>query len=285
MNKKTKFWLENPYIRIGFALTITILVIYFLGRNLFTPTIKGDILLIRLAVIVGTLFIFFAFSLWLVNQQKRWISSWATHPVWVFLTFILLPAFSILIQKMTFFLDVVPVEFVVQFRNLRLLHFTFFYFWEGLVFGVAFLAHPDRKKIIWRLSHQEILLSLLLGFGSWSIIMLINEIQLQWNHVPINYMENTSIFWPILPFALVIIPVAISYFFFYQGKSDNLFQTILTIILFIILPLRAACILPAFIIGIIFSIVTRKTKSFSVIVIMYVIINIFTLLLNWQWVI
>ena len=161
----------------------------------------------------------------------------------------------------------------------------FSYFWEALVFSIAFLAHPQRKKIKWQFSLRQLLFSLLLSLGLWSSIMFLNEIQFQQTMIQFSYMESQSFFWPIIPLALLIIPVSTTFIFFYDFHKFPRIQKGILLILFVLLPLRIVCFLPALFIGITFWILNHKENSFLLTILTYAFLNLFTLLLNWNWVI
>ena len=285
MKTKRFLFLQNPYIQTILALLVSLLGILLLGNNLFRQNINNKTQFASIIGIAIIVFLFFSFSLWMVNRQKQWISKWANHPLWVILTFAIFPAFLVFFSNTTFFSNILPDELIVQSKTLNLPHFVFFYFWEGLVFGIAFIAHPQRKLKNRHLSKNDLLFGFLIGLGVWSIIMFINEIQLQWSIQSFTYITNNPIFWPVIPFAIIIMPISISYFFFNETNESNVLRTLFNLLVFTMLPLRDICVLPALISGIIFTVIHRKKGAVIIIIIAYMIMNLLTLLLNWQWII
>jgi hypothetical protein len=275
---------HNVYLQTLLALIATIVVMVLFGSLLFQPNTNSNVQMTGIIGIGGTLFLFFAFTLWKVNQQKQWISRWASHPILVLLTFATLPLLFTILGNLSIFESTITDELFITQGKFLIPHFLIFYFWEALIFAIAFLAHPERKNIVWHISYKGLIISILLSLGLWSVIMFLNEIQLQWAIIPFTYLESQPLFWPVIPLAILFIPIPVSYFFFYPKEKRTLLQNALLLIIFAVIPLRTICIFPALIIGFIL-LLNRKELSFSATVITYTLFNLFTLLLNWNWVI
>jgi hypothetical protein len=267
-----------------FLLLSMVLIILF-----FKNSQHIEIQLVCLAGIALLALLFALFNLWKINQVKGWISLWANHPVWVIFTFLIFPCLLILLWNTHYIFQSPPAEFVSPNNNFLLPHFLFTYFWQALIFGIAFLAHPDRKKVTLNLSRRDFLLGLLLGLGSWAIIMFANEILLQVFPANLPYQTQAPVFWTLLPMALLFTPITTGYLFFYvlptslQGMPPILSACLRTL-LFCLLPFRLISLFPAFLFSILFSVYMAKKGPLPALLIAYVFFNLCMILLNWQWV-
>ena len=247
---------------------------------------------LQLAILIGLAFlalIFFFYTLWRLNRSRAWVSLWAAHPIWVYLTFMVFPILLILLWNQPIIYQNLSQELTRPLGTFQSPHFLFMYFWQALVFGIAFLAHPNRKKVLLQFSRSNMLLGLLLGLGSWGIIMFANEIFLQRVSTNLPYLTQAPVFWAILPMALLITPPATGYFFFYalpasQQGLPPLLSACLRTLLFCLLPFRIISLFPAFLFSILFNIFIAKKAPLPSLLIAYAIFNLCMLLLNWQWV-
>ncbi|MBI9049300.1 MAG: hypothetical protein JEZ00_07770 [Anaerolineaceae bacterium] len=261
------------------------LLVVALGFVFFNTTQQSSIQFASLIGIAVLFFLLFLFSLWKLNQKNQWVSIWAIHPFWIAITFVAFPLLLTLIWNIPDLSNTIPPELTHQLGNILSPHFLFFYIWEALVFGIVFLSHPKRTSIVWNISINDLVYSLILGLGIWSLTMFINEIILQWLPQELNYQENRVMFWPILPVALIFIPIALSFHFFYLYPTSSKVNIILRAFLFSVLPLRAICLIPALITALVLGFSKKARKSFPILIFSYAVINLLLLLINWQWII
>jgi hypothetical protein len=257
------------------------LVFLFIQANQNVP------LQFTLLLIIAAFFLaFFFYGLVKLNQAKAWVARWASRPVWVALTFFSFPSLLTLLINANSSSIPFPEELVQNVGGIFLPHFLFFYFWEAIVFGTVFLFHPQRCNVSWRLSWTSTLTGVLVGLGSWSAAMFTIEIILQRFTLDLPYQTDTGIFWPVIPFALLILPVTLGFFFTYTlVPSRSWFYLLLQAVLFAVLPLRLIVSLPAFLFYLLTCWLKTENTRLQIFILAYCTFNLCMLMLNWQWII
>lgn len=231
--------------------------------------------------------VFFFYSLQKIDQSKQWIQQWAMSPLWVFLAYFSFPVLLTVLINLFQIQSIIPGELVHRTgKTLLLPHFLFFYFWQVLVFFTAFWFHPRRKAIIWRISWIQLLTGILVGLASWSLGMFSNEIIFQQILIQVPYQDAIQIFWLIVPFALLIQPLGVG-FYYYELCNDQQkrYRIILLAVLFSLLSMRWIVLLPAFCFFLITGWISYKKAPVPTMFLAYSVFNLCVLLLNWQGVI